>query len=159
MTPLLACTGYLQAGEARQAVVRLLIERKADMEFAGNVSRPLVSACAHGHVGMARLLIQQKALIDNGNEFAGGPLHMACQYGQSAIALLLLDEHGVSCNTSLDVSDNTPLHIACYSGHMAFARLLLDRLLAKLRTLEQLNAYTTLQEMRSDDIQSTNFRV
>jgi hypothetical protein len=70
--------------------------------------------------------------------FNATPLHLACSFGQQAIAKLLLRK-GAS-RTARNSDQRTPLHDACQSGHLFLVALLVGRPGRYKLTPDELNA-------------------
>ena len=90
---------------------------------------PLYAACSHGHVDVARLLLDNGAEVDRAQKDGATPLHIACQNGHVEAVRLLLD-NGAAVDR-VDRADKygvTPLYIAKYQGHSSIVALLEDHL-------------------------------
>ncbi|XP_064398066.1 ankyrin repeat domain-containing protein 27-like isoform X2 [Halichondria panicea] len=87
---------------------------------------PLHKASLLGHINMVDLLLAHGAMPDvRARESQQTPLHLACQYNQQDVVLMLLEE-SASVNVQ-DVQGNSPLHFSCTNGHLDTALLLLAR--------------------------------
>ena len=87
---------------------------------------PLHISCRLGGLGMAHLLIQVGADVDQVNKFGLSPLHEACRDGATDVVRALL---GWGANPELRSDFGMawlPLHIACDFGHKAAAQQLLQ---------------------------------
>ena len=107
------CTLYLDAGVPIDCV-------------DGMGMTPLRRACVHGHLEIARLLLDRgSAAIDEKDGDGETPLHRSCGRGHLETTRLLLDR-----GAAIDEKDGagwTPLHTTCHCGRLETARLLLDR--------------------------------
>jgi len=85
---------------------------------------PLHYAAKHGHVEIARLLIEKGADVNALGCLDKTPLHYAALWGHFEIARLLI-EKGADVS-ALTCSDNTLLHNAALYGYFEIARLLIE---------------------------------
>jgi ankyrin repeat protein len=94
-----------------------------------NGQTPLSIAAMHGHEGVVRLLLNQKADINAMDLRKRDALSMAASYGHDGIASLLLDQHAAAANDEAinrrDADGQTPLFKAADRGHLAVVKLLL----------------------------------
>ena len=94
--------------------------------MANKLNWELSEACKDGRIRSVLSLIRRGANIHRGNDnHLWTPLHLACQWGHTDIALLLLDR-GADINITA-IYGHTPLHWACRNGHTDVALLLLGR--------------------------------
>ncbi|KAH6981804.1 hypothetical protein BKA56DRAFT_549653 [Ilyonectria sp. MPI-CAGE-AT-0026] len=111
-----------------EAVVRLLLDRGADIEAADEDEgqTPLLWAAEEGYEAVVRLLLDRGADIEAAAEGEGQtPLLWAAEEGHEAVMQLLLDR-----DADIEAADKrgrTPLIWAAKGGHEAVVRLLLDR--------------------------------
>ena len=96
----------------------------ASVSAAPSSRPPLYIACSWGHVGEARLLLENGAEVDQADKDGKTPLLIACQNGHVDAARLLL-EKGAAVDRA-NKYGQTPLYIACSWGHVEAARLLLE---------------------------------
>jgi hypothetical protein len=109
------------------SVKRLLSIRNINVNVKDDVhgATPLHRAACHGHVEIARLLLQNGAEVNVRNNYGNTPLHWAASHGHVDI-LHLLVENGVD----LEAQDNDGwrvLHSAAIYGHLPFIQELISR--------------------------------
>ena len=80
---------------------------------AGNT--PLMYACAGGHEGVVRLLLESGSHVEDHNENGHTPLMEAASAGHVAVAKILL-EYGAGINTHSNEFKESALTLACYKG-------------------------------------------
>ncbi|KAK5467499.1 hypothetical protein LTS15_000472 [Exophiala xenobiotica] len=136
----------LAAKKGHEAIVRVLLERGAELDSKDNIGwTPLSWAARNGHEAVVRVLLEMGAELDskhnNGQTplswATGGaeleskdnngqtPLSWAAEYGHEAIVRVLLE-----MGAELDSKDNggrTPLSWATRNGHEAMVRVLFER--------------------------------
>ena len=114
------------AVKGQSAVVRLLIDRGADINLKGHMGQtPLHAAAASKHPALAKLLLERGADHSAADVYRKTPLHDAASAGDVESAAALLSA-GAAVDSRNDFRD-TPLHAAAESGHAELARLLLAR--------------------------------
>jgi ankyrin repeat protein len=114
------------SAEGYEAVVRLLLEKGADLETKDEDGQtPLIWAARNGHEAVARLLLEKGAVLDAKNEDGRTPLMLTAQNGHEAVARLLL-EKGADLEAK-NVNGWTPLMWTALHGREAVARLLLEK--------------------------------
>jgi ankyrin repeat protein len=119
MTPL-----QLAAQEGHEAVVRLLVDRGADIESRkAKCSTPLELAAEAGHEAVMLFLINRGARFDA--LFDMTMLGLAAQRGYEAAVRLLVDKGAEieSCN----IDGESPLRLAAEAGYEAVVRILIDK--------------------------------
>ena len=84
----------------------------------------LIFASSAGHFEVCRLLIENGALVDVGDDGGITALMFAAEHGHLAIAQLLI-ENGVDINAT-DENGETALTYACAEGHYDVVQLLID---------------------------------
>ncbi|RVD89722.1 uncharacterized protein DFL_000717 [Arthrobotrys flagrans] len=109
-----------------EAVVRLLVDRGADLEAKNNTwgQTSLMSAAENGHEAVVRLLVGRGANLEAKDRWGQAPLMSASRNGYEAVVRLLVDR-----GADLEAKDKwgrTPLMSAAWNGHEA-VRLLVDR--------------------------------
>jgi hypothetical protein len=113
------------ASSGREAVARLLLEHKAEVDAKDEYGWTVLHRAAlNGHEAVARLLLEHKAEVDAKDKDGWTMLHRVALNGHEAVARLLL-EH----KAEVDARDEygwTALHWAARNGHEAVARLLLE---------------------------------
>ncbi|KAI1758603.1 hypothetical protein GGR53DRAFT_235544 [Hypoxylon sp. FL1150] len=113
-----------------EAVVRLLLENGAELDFEDASGTLLAHAALGGHEAVVEVLIQKGADIDSiatrPYDIGMTPLMFAAESGNEAIVRLLL-EKGAEINTKVTISGKTPLMFAAKSGNEAIVRLLLEK--------------------------------
>ena len=94
---------------------------------------PMHSACAHGCVEVAELLLRHGADVGAVDEQLNNPLHRAAEEGHLNIVRLLFhfaEDNGrdaLDLLTARDYENNTPLHLAVDNGHYDVIRYLLEQ--------------------------------
>ena len=85
---------YMAYRGGRLEVVRLLVEKEADVDKAGNrwSGTPLPIACQKGHQEIVRLLVEKGVDIDKTGNGGRTPLLIACWHGHLAVARLLFEK-------------------------------------------------------------------
>jgi ankyrin repeat protein len=118
LTPLIVASRM-----GHQEVVRLLVDRKADIRATDNRgSAALMIASAYGHVHVAKLLLDQGAEVNTKNHNGGTALMMAALGGRYETARLLL-ENGADANMK-SVNGTTALDAATSQGYGKIVELL-----------------------------------
>ncbi|KAI2681643.1 hypothetical protein DTO027I6_4830 [Penicillium roqueforti] len=106
-----------------KAVVRILIERGANLESRNELSQtPLQVACKSGSVEVARCLIESGANLNVRSESGSSLLHLAFSEVKT---VELLVQKGADIEAK-DEQGETPLHLACRDGWVETASFLLD---------------------------------
>ena len=114
------------AGKGHEAVVRLLLEKGAELDSKDESGQtPLSWAAGSGHEAVVRLLLEKGAELDSKDASGRTPLSYAAWSGHEAVVRLLL-EKGAELD-SKDASGRTPLSWAAWSGHEVVVRLLLEK--------------------------------
>ena len=91
------------------------------------LSTPLEAAFGSKEVDLRfiKLLVQNGAIVDLGDEIGYQPIHRACYAGNLAIVKFLVEQGAdVSANSN---SGKKPIHEACYSGNLALIKFLIDQ--------------------------------
>lgn len=108
------------------AVVRLLLQRRADPEISGGLySLPLIAASLYGHSASVVVLLEYGARPDTCDGVYGYPLQAAAMNGHQDTVEVLL-QHGASVNTR-GGRYSSAIQAAARNGHIAIIRKLLDR--------------------------------
>jgi ankyrin repeat protein len=105
----------------------VLVEHGADVNAQGNhKSRwtPLHLASRGGHVGFARVLIDNGTDVNAKDDDNSTPLHLASSGGHVEFAQVLV-ENRADVN-ALDNNKSNPLHLALKGGHVEFAQVLVE---------------------------------
>jgi ankyrin repeat protein len=107
-------------------VVKLLLEKGAELEFKDNDGRtPLSLAAGYRHEAVVKLLLMKAGVDPNSYDKHGRtPLWWAAASGHEAVVRLLLAKDGVDPD-SKDKYGRTPLWCAAAKGHEAVMKLLL----------------------------------
>ena len=109
-----------------EAVVRLLIERDAEIDSRDSEGRtPLSWAAWFGRKAVVRLFIERDAEIDSRDNTGRTPLSCAVENGEEFVVQLLIER-----DAEIDSRDNegrTPLSWAAGSGRETVVRLLIER--------------------------------
>ena len=112
------------ARQGHYAVVRLLLDRGANVNAKESGGTALHQAAREGHEAIVLLLLDRGADVNAKEEWGGTALHLAAREGHEATVRLLLDR-GADVNVKMD--RGTALYLAAREGHEATVRLLLDR--------------------------------
>jgi len=117
------------AENGHEAVVRLLIEKGADLESRdskyGQTSLSL--AAENGHEAVVKLLLEKGADLESkGSKYGQTPLSLAVENGHNAVVRLLL-EKGADPESKHVRFGQTPLSLAAERGHKAAVKLLLEK--------------------------------
>eukprot|EP00929_Paragymnodinium_shiwhaense_P065413 TRINITY_DN32794_c0_g1_i3.p1 TRINITY_DN32794_c0_g1~~TRINITY_DN32794_c0_g1_i3.p1 ORF type:complete len:3306 (+),score=813.23 TRINITY_DN32794_c0_g1_i3:143-10060(+) len=116
---------HVAAQSGHEALVQLLVERRADVHAAmRNGATALHAACQHGHAAVARCLLRCDANPDLCMHGQIAPLHLAAQRGLSLLTQLLVD--GKACVDLRMEGGYTPLVLAARGGHYASLHVLLS---------------------------------
>lgn len=113
------------ATKGQEAMVRLLIEKGADIEARSpNSGTPLICAAEGNHEAIVEFLLKSGANVDTGDEFGWKPLHrvMVNRVGQGVAQMLLT--HGADINARCRYQ-KTPLHHAIEKGNISMVSFLL----------------------------------
>ena len=114
------------AANGNKAVVKLLLEKGAELEAKDGYSRtPLSCAVANGHEAVVKLLLEKGAELEAKDKDSQTPLSYAAENGHEAVVKLLL-ERGAELEEKDDHSC-TPLLKAVKNGHEVVVKLLLEK--------------------------------
>nr|CAD2199644.1 unnamed protein product [Meloidogyne enterolobii] len=102
---------------------------------------PLLEACARGHVGVSRILLQHHARIDVFDECGRTALHLAAANGHIELTRLLL-KYKAFVNSKAK-NGEAPLHLAAQYGHAKLVAMLVQEHGASLEAIT-LNNQTAL---------------
>ena len=118
-----ACGRRAQHG-GRADIVKLLIERKADVDLAASsaVPTPLGIACGEGHIEIVSALLGAGAAVNRRVDDPEGPLHDASGRGHADVVQLLV-EAGADL-MDLDICDRTALDCAVANEELECAKIL-----------------------------------
>ncbi|KAG4432770.1 hypothetical protein IFR05_011753 [Cadophora sp. M221] len=120
------------AANGHEAVVKLLLEKGAELETSSSSGRtPLSFAAARGHEAVVKLLLEKGAELETLDSYGRTPLSYAAARGHEAVVKLLL-EKGAELETSSS-SGQTLLSYAVANGHEAVVKLLLEKGAKKLQ--------------------------
>ncbi len=109
------------AGNGHIEIVKLLLEKGADVNIRENCgATPLHRAAHGGHTKVMKILLQNGADTFQRGTGCGTPLEWAARKGQLKAIEILLD-HGA------DVNYETPLHAAVETGHVEIVDYLVAR--------------------------------
>ncbi|KAJ5552381.1 hypothetical protein N7494_001759 [Penicillium frequentans] len=115
----------LAAARGQKAIIKLLVERGADLEVNDEYSRtPLHHAARCGSDTVAKLLLEEGADLEAKDGDFRTPLQHAAMRGHEAVLKLLLEEGADS--EAKDKYSRTPLHHAARCGSDTVAKLLLE---------------------------------
>ncbi|MGB8367521.1 MAG: ankyrin repeat domain-containing protein [Candidatus Babeliales bacterium] len=89
------------------------------------VNTPLIEAVEKGNLAMVKFLLEEKALVNEGNKYTETALIKAANKGYLEIVTLLL-QHGANPNAVMKHLGTTPLIMAASTGHALIASLLLE---------------------------------
>jgi hypothetical protein len=117
---------HLASENGHEAVVKLLLETKADVNVQDNDGgTALYLAARHGHEAVVKLLLEAKADVNVQDNYVGvTALHRAALNGHEAVVKLLLE-----AKTDVNVRNDygmTALYLAARHGHEAVVKLLLE---------------------------------
>jgi ankyrin repeat protein len=133
------------AREGHESVVRLLLERGAELDSKSSFDgkTPLSLAAREGHEAVVRLLLERGAELESKDiSYGQTPLSWAAGKGHEAVVMLLL-ERGAELESKDSGYGQTPLSLAAGEGHEAVVRLLLERG-AELESKDSFNGQTPL---------------
>lgn len=110
-------------------VVALLLDYGADIEGRTpySMETPLMEATRLGHHAIARVLLQRGADTQSTDVEGKSSLHIACERGDEAFVVLLLEHQRASIEQKCSKSTDTPLHLATRSGQTVIVDLLIER--------------------------------
>jgi ankyrin repeat protein len=117
------------AEKGHEAVVRLLVEKGADLESRDSYDgrTPLSWAAEKGHEAVVKLLLGKGAELEAKDKYYGRtPLWRAAVNGHEAVVKLLL-EKGAELKAKDEHYGRTPLWRAAVNGHEAVVKLLLEK--------------------------------
>jgi uncharacterized protein YjlB len=117
------------AGEGHDDIVRLLLEKGAEIEVKDGKYgyTPLLLATGTGHEAVVKLLLEKGAEIEvKGRSYGYTPLVWAAGNGHEAVVKLLL-EKGAEIEVKAGSFGYTPLLLATGTGHEAVVKLLLEK--------------------------------
>jgi hypothetical protein len=116
---------HLAAWKKDMAIVRLLLDKGADIEAENINGTALHIAASIGDTAVVRLLLDRGADVKAKELLKKTALHSAAEQGNEATVQLLLDR-GADIKAR-EYFGNTPLHLAAMTGRKALVQLLLDR--------------------------------
>jgi ankyrin repeat protein len=112
-------------GNGDKQAAKLLLDEGVRPDSNTAAASPLHVACIHGHLAVARLLLQHGASLGKRDPRWGQTgLTFAIEMGQNAVAKMLL-EAGANTETRRNGDGYTPLLFAAQEGNALGARLLL----------------------------------
>ncbi|KAH8724299.1 hypothetical protein GQ44DRAFT_750330 [Phaeosphaeriaceae sp. PMI808] len=148
----LILASYFGLGAGHEAVVKLLLEKGADLELKDKKygQTPLSWAVEKGHEAVVKLLLEKGADLESKDKDDWTPLSRAAKGGHEAVVKLLLEKgadleskdkdgqtplgwaaekgHEAGADLELkDTGDRTPLSWAAGNGHEAVVKLLLEK--------------------------------
>ena len=121
---------YRAAMNGHKAVVRVLMDAKADLNMANNRGETaLHRAARHGHEAVVKILVEAGANLNMADEDGETPLWNAAHFGHEAVVKIL-----VEAKADLNMAEKdgwtphgwTPLLVAAENGHEAVVRSLVD---------------------------------
>lgn len=112
---------YIACEKGHLDIVKLLIEKKANINAASSSHTALGIACENNHIEIVRFLIEKKADIKETGLRGQTPLNIACDKGFYEIAELL-----ININKDAAALDEA-LFRAVDSGHYEIVKLLLNK--------------------------------
>ena len=117
---------HVRDGDLKSVEV-LLSKHEVDLnqalKVAGTGISPLMIACKHGHLDIAKLLLQKGANVNFVNNLNQTALMKAAEGGNVEVVNLLL-EHGANCDT-VAIDTKTALILACEQGSIEVVEALL----------------------------------
>ena len=103
--------------------MRLLIERKADVDGETSTNSNPLGAARQRHLDIVRCLVESGADVNARNHFEATPLYVACNHGHLSIVSYLIDKGAF---IDLQCKDgSTALHGAVEKGHLEIVHDLL----------------------------------
>jgi ankyrin repeat protein len=116
---------YYASDIGHEAVVRALLEHKADVDVKGRYGETALHwAAAGGHEAVVRALLEHKADVDANDKGGGTALYWAAAGGNEAVVRALL-EHKADVDVK-SKGGGTALHRAAARGHEAVVRALME---------------------------------
>ena len=116
---------YLAVKKENEALVRLLVDRGADVQAKDNYGMTVLHCAAErGNEAVVRLLVDSGADVKAKDYNGNSPLHWAAERGSEAVVRLLVDK-GADVKAKGKDGD-TVLHWAAVIGNEAVVRLLVD---------------------------------
>ncbi len=112
------------AEEGNPEIVKLLLERGADINQAGPLGNALSRAAEEGHLKTVELLLERGADVNAQGGYYGSALHAAARDGRQEMVNLLL-EYGADVNAQGGRFGNA-LQAAAACGHLNMIELLLN---------------------------------
>ncbi|KAK3945918.1 hypothetical protein QBC46DRAFT_403003 [Diplogelasinospora grovesii] len=114
------------AASGHEAIVRLLLEKGADIE-AGSELTPLALAATHGQTNIVGLLLEQGAQLESTDiVFGQTPLAHAASEGHDAVVKLLA-ERGADIQAQSQITGHTARELAVLQGHSHVAAFLAEK--------------------------------
>ena len=111
-------------GTSRDAIVRLLVKKGADLSVPGYLGlTPLHYAARNGSFAVAKARVLLGAPIDARDDGEATPLYLAAEKGNGKIVTLLLDK---GADPTLRARNISPAMVAESSGHASLARTLAE---------------------------------
>jgi len=109
-TPLHAAAKY-----GNEAVTNVLINAKANVNSTTDqdLQTPLHNAAKNGDYATVQALVEAGARLEARNRWAKTPLHLAAEFGESSLSVLLVAKADIHVK---DSSNRTPLHLAAQKG-------------------------------------------
>ena len=116
---------FVAAQNNHTAVIKLLLENKAEVDMANNNdgSTPLSIAAENGRTDAMKLLLKHKAMIDKARDDGRTPLYIAAARGRTESMQFLLKHKATVDEAANDGA--TPLFIAAANSHADAMQLLL----------------------------------
>ncbi|KAI0569585.1 ankyrin repeat domain-containing protein [Pyrenophora tritici-repentis] len=117
---------YLAAEHGHQRMVKLLLDKGADVNAqGGSYGNALQAASEGGHEAVVKLLLDNGADVNAQGGYYSNALYAASSRGHEAVGKLLLDK-GADVNAQGGYYGNA-LQAASFEGHEAVVKLLLDK--------------------------------
>ncbi|XP_063404193.1 uncharacterized protein LOC134687664 [Mytilus trossulus] len=85
---------------------------------------PLYISSAYGYIEVVKMLINNKADINNCRDTGESPLYIACQNGHTEVVQMLINNKA-DINKCRDTGVS-PVYIACYKGHTDVVKMLIN---------------------------------
>ena len=142
------------AENGHELVVKLLIERGADVNAHKSTRSVLMMACQYGYTNCAKHLLDANADINAKNDRNETALMFCARYGHSGCCSLLI-ERNINVSGECDKPTWTSLHRACANGHTSTASILLDACPKLLDHQDEKKGFTPMMAAATSGYENT----